>query len=70
MCSSDLVLVDVEGEGVDAKFTFRGQKNSAVPDMPPFETADLAIEPQRDDEGNPEGPDDSEGPVDVPRDPA
>ncbi|MBS2939695.1 ATP-dependent Clp protease ATP-binding subunit [Nocardioides sp. J2M5] len=65
-----IVLVDVEGEGVDAKFTFKGQKNSAVPDMPPFETADLAVEPQRDDEGNLEGPDDSEGPVDVPRDPS
>src|SRR6478609_10126505 len=61
-----IVLVDVEGEGPTAKFTFKGQKNSTVPDMPPFETADLAIEPQRDDEGNLEGPDDSEGPTDVP----
>ena len=65
-----IVLVDVEGEGPQAKFTFRGQKNSRVPDLPPFETADLALEPQRDDEGNLEGPDDSEGPVDIPRDPA
>ena len=62
-----IVLVDIEGEGVEAKFTFRGQKNSAVPDLPPFETADLALEPQRDDEGNPEGPDDTAGPTDVPR---
>src|SRR5215207_7970284 len=46
-----IVLVDVEGEGPTATFTFRGQKNSTVPDLPPFETADLAIEPQRDDEG-------------------
>ena len=30
----------------------------------------LALEPQRDDEGNLEGPDDTEGPIDIPRDPA
>ena len=43
-----------------AKFTFRGQKNSTVPDMPPLETVDA--------EGTPVvGPDDTEGPTDVPK---
>src|SRR5690606_22264573 len=37
-----IVLVDVEGDGPDATFTFKGQKVNALPDMPPFETADLA----------------------------
>ena len=55
-----IVLVDVEGEGPAAKFTFRGQKNSTVPDMPPLETVDA--------EGTPVvGPDDTEGPTDVPK---
>ncbi|GGD14000.1 ATP-dependent Clp protease ATP-binding subunit [Nocardioides daphniae] len=55
-----IVLVDAEGEGPTATFTFTGQKNSTVPDMPPLETIDV--------EGAPtEGPDDSAGPVDVPR---
>src|SRR6187431_197012 len=46
-----IVLVDAEGEGPTAKFTFRGQKNSTVPDMPPLETVDA--------EGTPVvGPDD------------
>ncbi|QCX28712.1 ATP-dependent Clp protease ATP-binding subunit [Nocardioides jishulii] len=55
-----IVLVDVEGEGPTATFTFAGQKNSTVPDMPPLETIDV-------EGGLPEGPDDSAGPVDVPR---
>jgi len=55
-----IVLVGVEGEGPQAKFTFRGQKNSTVPDMPPLETVDA--------EGTPViGPDDTEGPTDVPK---
>ncbi|HSX66372.1 ATP-dependent Clp protease ATP-binding subunit [Nocardioides sp.] len=33
-----IVLVDVEGEGATAAFTFKGQKVSAVPDVPPLET--------------------------------
>jgi ATP-dependent Clp protease ATP-binding subunit ClpC len=63
-----IVLVDVEGEGPGATFTFKGQKVSALPDLPPFETADVAAEPL--DIATPvegEGPDDSEGPTDVPR---
>jgi ATP-dependent Clp protease ATP-binding subunit ClpC len=34
-----IVLVDVEGEGPSAGFTFKGQKVSALPDVPPLETA-------------------------------
>jgi ATP-dependent Clp protease ATP-binding subunit ClpC len=33
-----IVLVDVEGEGANAAFTFHGQKVGALPDMPPLET--------------------------------
>jgi ATP-dependent Clp protease ATP-binding subunit ClpC len=29
--------VDVEGEGVEAKFTFRGEAKSELPDLPPLE---------------------------------
>ncbi len=55
-----IVLVGVEGEGPTATFTFKGQKNSTVPDMPPLETVDA--------EGSPViGPDDTEGPTDVPK---
>ncbi|MFP5253350.1 MAG: ATP-dependent Clp protease ATP-binding subunit [Actinomycetes bacterium] len=32
-----IVLVDVEGEGVEAKFTFRGSPKSELPDLPPIE---------------------------------
>lgn len=63
-----IVLVDVEGEGPTATFTFQGQKVSALPDLPPFETADLVAEPL--DIAVPvegEGPDDSDGPTDIPR---
>ena len=56
-----IVLVDVEGEGPGATFTFKGQKVSAMPDMPPFETADVV----GDTEPPLEGPDDSAGPIDV-----
>ena len=37
-----IVLVDVEGEGPTATFTFEGQKVGELPDLPPFETADVA----------------------------
>ncbi|WP_310525903.1 ATP-dependent Clp protease ATP-binding subunit, partial [Nocardioides sp.] len=56
-----IVLVDIEGEGPNATFTFKGQKVSAMPDMPPFETADVL----GDSEPPLEGPDDSAGPIDV-----
>ena len=36
-----IVLVDVEGEGATATFTFHGQKMGELPDLPPFETADV-----------------------------
>src|SRR5918996_572598 len=36
------VQVDVEGEGPTAKFTFRGQKVGELPDLPPFETAEVS----------------------------
>jgi ATP-dependent Clp protease ATP-binding subunit ClpC len=34
-----IVLVDVEGEGVEATFTFQGNQKSELPDLPPIETA-------------------------------
>ncbi|MER7558176.1 ATP-dependent Clp protease ATP-binding subunit [Nocardioides sp. NPDC126508] len=34
-----IVVVDVEGEGPAAKFTFEGQKRSSIPDVPPLEGA-------------------------------
>jgi ATP-dependent Clp protease ATP-binding subunit ClpC len=57
-----IVLVDVEGEGPNAKFTFVGQKLGDLPDLPPFETAEVAS-----GEAPVEGPDDSEGPTDIPK---
>ena len=36
-----IVLVDVEGEGPTATFTFQGQKVGELPDLPPFETAEV-----------------------------
>jgi ATP-dependent Clp protease ATP-binding subunit ClpC len=33
-----IVLVDVDGEGPNASFTFEGQKVGELPDMPPLET--------------------------------
>ena len=33
-----IVLVDVEGEGEDADFTFTGEQKAALPDAPPVET--------------------------------
>ncbi len=55
-----IVLVDVEGEGVDATFTFYGQKVGELPDLPPFEAAEV---------GGTEldGPDDTDGGTDVPK---
>ena len=53
-----IVLVDVEGEGTEAQFTFLGStKGGPVPDTPPLETVGGPI--------TNEGPDDTEGPVDV-----
>ncbi len=62
--AGQIVLVDVEGEGPAAAFTFTGQKVGVMPDLPPLETAEVVA-----GEGSdvPEGPDDSEGPTDVPR---
>jgi ATP-dependent Clp protease ATP-binding subunit ClpC len=36
--SGEIVLVDVEGEGKDAVFTFKGTPKSKLPDTPPVET--------------------------------
>ncbi|CAM3325337.1 ATP-dependent Clp protease, ATP-binding subunit ClpA [Nocardioides dubius] len=49
-----IVLVDVEGEGANATFTFKGQKVGTLPDAPPLEGAlsEGDVEP---------------GPVDVPK---
>jgi ATP-dependent Clp protease ATP-binding subunit ClpC len=58
-----IVLVDVEGEGPDATFSFKGQKVGALPDLPPLEAADVL--------GSTEGHAPSEGeepgPTDVPK---
>jgi ATP-dependent Clp protease ATP-binding subunit ClpC len=40
--AGEIVLVDVEGSGPSATFTFTGQKAAPVPDVPPLETAGLA----------------------------
>ena len=54
-----IVLVDVEGEGPAAKFTFHGQKVGALPDLPPFETAEVgcgrAVRGDRGPDGRAEG---------------
>ena len=42
-----IVLVDVEGEGPTATFTFEGQKVGELPDLPPFETAGGRGRPRR-----------------------
>ena len=34
-----IVLVDAEGEGTDAQFTFAGTQKAELPDLPPIETA-------------------------------
>ncbi|HEX6148787.1 ATP-dependent Clp protease ATP-binding subunit [Nocardioides sp.] len=63
-----IVLVDVEGEGPTATFTFKGQKVSELPDLPPFETAGVEAGRDAGELGElTDGPDDSEGPTDVPR---
>jgi ATP-dependent Clp protease ATP-binding subunit ClpC len=54
-----IVLVDVEGEGPSASFTFKGQKVGTLPDLPPFETAGVEVTPG--------DADDEPGPVDVPK---
>ena len=48
-----IVLVGVEGEGAEAAFTFAGNSKGELPDALPLEAVG--------------GPDDSEGPVDVPK---
>ena len=58
-----IVLVDVEGEGPSAAFTFSGQKMGELPDLPPFETAEVASL----GEATIDGPDDSDSGTDVPR---
>ncbi|MBC7278063.1 ATP-dependent Clp protease ATP-binding subunit [Nocardioides sp.] len=38
----EIVLVDVDGEGPAAQFTFKGQKRSSIPDVPPLEGATVS----------------------------
>jgi ATP-dependent Clp protease ATP-binding subunit ClpC len=54
-----IVLVGVEGEGPTATFTFQGQKVGALPDLPPFETAEVG--------GPAETAEETDGPKDVPK---
>jgi ATP-dependent Clp protease ATP-binding subunit ClpC len=35
----EIVVVDTEGEGADQVFTFKGERQAALPDAPPVETA-------------------------------
>jgi ATP-dependent Clp protease ATP-binding subunit ClpC len=51
-----IVLVDVEGEGPTATFTFAGQKVAELPDLPPFETAsvDVALDVEKHGSTEPE----------------
>ena len=58
-----IVLVDVEGEGPTATFTFAGQKMGELPDLPPFETAEV----NAGDAPAAEQPDDSDSGSDVPK---
>jgi len=58
-----IVLVDVEGEGESATFTFRGQKMAELPDLPPLET--VAVEPASGPAGRGEGDAETPGPTDV-----
>jgi ATP-dependent Clp protease ATP-binding subunit ClpC len=51
-----IVLVDVEGEGPTATFTFKGQKVGLLPDVPPLEVAEVLGDTPVEDAG----------PVDVP----
>ena len=37
LTAGQIVLVDVEGEGEEAKFTFVGEEKAALPDAPPVE---------------------------------
>jgi ATP-dependent Clp protease ATP-binding subunit ClpC len=34
-----IILVDVEGEGAEAQFTFKGEMKSELPDLPPIQEA-------------------------------
>ena len=60
-----IVLVDVEGEGPAAAFTFVGQRMGELPDLPPLETVDVDAATAAGESSD--GPDDSDGPTDVPR---
>ncbi|MDP9393262.1 MAG: ATP-dependent Clp protease ATP-binding subunit, partial [Actinomycetota bacterium] len=37
--AGEIVVVDVEGEGKERRFTFKGERRATVPDAPPVETA-------------------------------
>ncbi len=56
-----IVLVDVEGEGPTATFSFRGQKVGALPDVPPLEGV-LGDSP-----GHAPAEGEESGPIDVPK---
>ena len=62
-----IVLVDVEGEGPTATFTFHGQKMGDLPDLPPFETAEVAASDAPAAGAAGDGPDDSDSASDVPK---
>jgi ATP-dependent Clp protease ATP-binding subunit ClpC len=41
-----IILVDVEGEGAEATFTFRGEPKSELPDLPPIEEPAATGDPE------------------------
>ncbi|WP_299056505.1 ATP-dependent Clp protease ATP-binding subunit [uncultured Nocardioides sp.] len=55
-----IIVVDVEGEGPTATFTFDGQKVGGVPDMPPLETAGVELDKPAEAVAE-----DADGPVDI-----
>ena len=58
-----IVVVDCEGEGPTATFTFKGQKVGALPDVPPLEAADVLGST----EGHAPAEGEEPGPTDVPK---
>jgi ATP-dependent Clp protease ATP-binding subunit ClpC len=64
-----IVVVDVEGvvgeDRSQATFTFKGQKVGVLPDLPPFETADVGSDAPLGDPVRGEGDDATPGPTDI-----
>ncbi len=46
-----IILVDTDGDGPNATFTFKGEKVNELPDLPPLEPAGVDLNPETLDEG-------------------